>query len=101
MKPLTYSIIAAACACGFASATTTAYTNPVGYVSQPCAANSDTIVGVPLRSAPVAAGALSVSPDTTTTPGSAILTIAGTPGFTASAFAGVDYVKFNSGAGAG
>ena len=101
MKLPTYALILAAAASGYAMAATTAYTNPVGYVSQPCAANSDTIVGVPLRSAPVAAGALSVDPDTTTTPGSAILTIAGTPGFTPSAFAAVDYVKFNSGAGAG
>ena len=101
MKLPTYALILAAAASGYAMAATTAYTNPVGYVSQPCAANSDTIVGVPLRSAPVAAGALSVDPDIATTPGSAILTIAGTPGFTPSAFAAVDYVKFNSGAGAG
>ena len=31
MKPLSYSLIAAAIACGFASAQTTAYTTPVGY----------------------------------------------------------------------
>ena len=31
MKPLTYSLIAAAFACGLASAVTTAYTTPVGY----------------------------------------------------------------------
>ena len=42
MKPLTYSLIAAALACGLASATTTAYTTPVGYVSL-----GDTTVGQP------------------------------------------------------
>ena len=31
MKPLSYSLIAAALACGFANAQTTAYTTPVGY----------------------------------------------------------------------
>ena len=35
MKKLTYSIFAAALACGFASATTTAYTTPVGYMTVP------------------------------------------------------------------
>ena len=35
MKTLTYSIFAAALACGFVSATTTAYTTPVGYMTVP------------------------------------------------------------------
>jgi hypothetical protein len=33
MKPLSYSLIAAALACGLASAQTTAYTTPVGYIT--------------------------------------------------------------------
>jgi uncharacterized protein (TIGR02597 family) len=42
MKPLSYSLIAAALACGFASAQTTAYTTPVGYISL-----GNTTVGLP------------------------------------------------------
>jgi uncharacterized protein (TIGR02597 family) len=42
MKPLSYSLIAAALACGFVSAQTTAYTTPVGYISL-----GTTTVGLP------------------------------------------------------
>lgn len=69
-------------------------TNPVGYMSITCPANSDTIVGLPLRQNAAFSGTISAAPDTTTTPGSAILTLSGTPGLTPGAYAGSYYVKF-------
>lgn len=101
MKPLRYSLIVAALACGFAQAQTTAYTTPVGYVTQTCLANSDTVVGVPLRASAAAAGALASAADTTTVPESAVVTLSGTPGFVVDGFAGTYYAKFKSGAAAG
>lgn len=96
-----YSLILAAASVGMAYGAETAYTTPVGYVTQVAAANSDTIVGLPLRKATVAAGALSAAPDTSTTPGSAILALSGTPGFTVNAYANAYYAKFKTGAAAG
>jgi uncharacterized protein (TIGR02597 family) len=96
MKTLSFSILAAAAAIGFAQAQT-AYTTPVGYVSQTCPANSDTRVGVPIRIASAFAGTLSANPDTTTTPGSAILSLSGTPNLTPAAFASTHYVNFGNG----
>ena len=46
---LTYSLLAAAFACGLASAQTTAYTTPVGYVTLDVPAGADTTVGQPLH----------------------------------------------------
>jgi len=86
-----YSLIAAVLACGLASAQTTAYTTPVGYVSITCTrgpAGSDTRVGLPLRQPTVAAAAL------TATPSSNILTVS-TAAF--GAYANTHYVKFTSG----
>jgi uncharacterized protein (TIGR02597 family) len=97
---LSYSFILAAAACGLATGQT-AYTTPVGYVSQTCLPASDTIVGLPLRIAAGAAGALASSPDLVTTPGSAVLTLLGTPGLTANAFQGTHFVKFTSGGSEG
>lgn len=74
----------------------TVYTAPSGYVSVTCPSNSDTIVGLPLRKAPIYAGALGANPDTVTVPGSAVLTFTGTPGFTASTFVNSHYVKFTN-----
>jgi hypothetical protein len=48
MKPLSYALIAAAAACGLATAQTTAYTTPVGYTTQTLAANSFNLVGINL-----------------------------------------------------
>jgi uncharacterized protein (TIGR02597 family) len=96
MKTLSISLIAVAAACGLASAQT-AYTTPVGYVSQPCLANSDTIVGLSLRIATGGAGAVSGTPDTSSIPGSAVITIAGTPSFAINAFQNTHFVKFTSG----
>ncbi len=59
-----------------------------------CPPNSDTIVGLPLRQNAAFSGTLSADPDTTTTPGSAILTLSGTPGLTVNAYANQYYVKF-------
>lgn len=65
MKLPTYAILAAALACGFASATTTAYTTPVGYETQTLLPGIFNLVGVRLFSAPVAAGVFSSSTSTT------------------------------------
>ena len=93
---LPYSLILAAAASGMASGAETAYTTPVGYVTQTCLANSDTIVGVPLRLPTVAAAALSSNPSVGAT--NAVLTVTGA---TFGAFSGTHYVKFTSGPSAG
>ncbi len=57
MKPYTYAFLAAAAACGLASAAETAYTTPVGYVSlgdttpsEPAVkGNTDVLVSIPLE----------------------------------------------------
>ena len=72
--------------------------DPVGFNKIPCPTNSDTIVGVPLRAKGSQKATLSALPDTTTIPGSAILSVAGSPGWTAGAYAGTHFVKFTSGA---
>lgn len=97
MKKTFYSFIAAAVACGFAGAQTTAYTTPVGYVSQVCPANSDTRVGVPMRLSSAFTGTLGSNPDTTTIAGSAVLTLAGSPGLTPNAYTNTHYVNFGNG----
>ena len=56
MKPLTYSLIAAALACGLASATTTAYTTPVGYVTETLAPSQYNLIGMPLQTPTTFAG---------------------------------------------
>jgi uncharacterized protein (TIGR02597 family) len=95
---LSYSFILAAAACGLATGQTV-YTTPVGYVSQTCLANSDTVVGIPVRIAVAGAGALSAVP--TVSGSSAVLAIAGSPGFVVDAFKNTHYAKFTSGASNG
>jgi hypothetical protein len=56
MKPLSYSLIAAAVACGFATAQTTAYTTPVGYTTKALAPNQYTLVGLTVHEATKSAG---------------------------------------------
>lgn len=56
MKPYTYAFLAAAAACGLASAAETAYTTPVGYVTQALAPNQFNLVGVTVHNPTVAAG---------------------------------------------
>lgn len=55
MKPLSYALIAAVAACGFASAQTTAYTTPVGYNTQSLAQGYN-VVGLTLQTPTLAAG---------------------------------------------
>lgn len=84
-----------------ASAALAVETTPVGYTTIECKANSDTIVGVPLRQSAAFAGSLSASPDTTTIPGSAILSLAGSPTLTVNQYANTHYAKFKSGTASG
>jgi uncharacterized protein (TIGR02597 family) len=59
---ISYSLIAAAMACGLALGQTTAYTTPVGYVTLDIPANSDSHVGQPLiREVAFAGSAASVA----------------------------------------
>lgn len=71
-------------------------TTPVGHVIIPCLANSDTIVGVPLKQPTVAGGALSANPSVAG--GSATLTLNGT---NLGSLANTHYVKFTTGAASG
>jgi uncharacterized protein (TIGR02597 family) len=96
MKTTFYSLALAAVACGLAAAQTTAFTTPVGYVSQTCRLNSDTIVGVPLRQPTVAAAALTSNPTIGAT--NAVLTVTGA---TFGAYGSTHYVKFTSGPDSG
>jgi uncharacterized protein (TIGR02597 family) len=93
---LSYSFILAAAACSLATGQT-AYTTPVGYVSQTCLPASDTIVGIPIKVATAGAGALSAAPNTSATPGFAIISLSGSPGFTVNSFQNTYYAKFTSG----
>lgn len=100
MKPYTYAFLAAAAACGLASAAETAYTTPVGYVSlgnttpsQPAvAANSDAFITIPLQKSASFTGTVSsVAGD--------VITLSGTPGFTAGQFTSSPFVaRLGSGA---
>lgn len=56
MKPLSYAFLAAATACGLASAAETAYTTPVGYTTLGVPANTDTNISIPLQSSAAWAG---------------------------------------------
>jgi uncharacterized protein (TIGR02597 family) len=86
MKPYTYSLLAAALACGMAQGAATAYTTPVGYVSlgntAPAANNlptgTDIAIAVPLQRSAEWAGTVA-SVDS----GAGVVTLSGTPGFTA------------------
>ena len=85
MKKLTYSIFAAALACGFASATTTAYTTPVGYVTTAIPANVFTFVGLTVHNPTISAGVLasaSATPKSVTVTGVDFVALLGAPGTT-------------------
>ena len=73
---------------------TTAYTTPVGYVTTECKANSDTIVGVPLRQSAAFAGTITVNPNINNPSGFALLSLSGTPNLSVNAFVNTHYVKF-------
>lgn len=99
MKPYTYSLLAAALACGMAQGAATAYTTPVGYVSLgnsgAIPATTDMTLAIPLdRSAAYAGTTSSVSGST--------LTLAGTPGFTVNQYTATPHVlKIESGTASG
>jgi uncharacterized protein (TIGR02597 family) len=57
MKPYTYALLAAAAMCGLAAAET-AYTTPVGYVTETLAPSRDNLIGLTVHSPTVAAGTL-------------------------------------------
>ncbi len=83
---------------------TTAYTTPVGYVSQACKASSDTIVGLPLKQPTEAASALSSNPvigpsvAPVVAAYQALLTVSGA---SFGSYGGTHYVKFTSGGSSG
>ena len=87
---ISYSLIAAAMACGFANAQTTAYTTPVGYMSIAVPADTDTPISAPLlRSAAWAGASTAVSGDTVSVAAAS---------FTASQFgAGTNMLQVTSG----
>ena len=100
MKPLSFALLAAAAACGLASAET-AYTTPVGYVQlgdttpgQPSVkGQSDVLLTVPLDRPTAFAGLIQ-----SVTNGNEI-NLQGTPGFTGGQWTGVPHVvKVTSGA---
>lgn len=70
-------------------------TEPYGFNTITCPANSDTIVGVPFRPTGSRKGTLNALP--TVDGEAATLSIAGTPGFTVNGFANTWYAKFSSG----
>ena len=87
---ISYSLIAAAMACGFANGQTTAYTTPVGYLSIAVPADTDTPISAPLlRSAAWAGASTAVSGDTVSVAAAS---------FTASQFgAGTNMLQVTSG----
>lgn len=84
MKPLSYSLIAAALACGLASAQTTAYTTPVGYVTKTLTGGRFNLTSLTVHNPTVSAGVISAKdvtlPPSVTVTGANFLTLLGTPG---------------------
>jgi hypothetical protein len=84
MKPLSYSLIAAALACGLASAQTTAYTTPVGYVTTTLKGGQFNLTSLTVHNPTVSAGVISAKdvtlPPSVTVTGANFLTLLGTPG---------------------
>jgi uncharacterized protein (TIGR02597 family) len=98
MKLSKYALIAAAFI--LPAAAQTAYTSPVGYVSQTCLKSSDTFIGVPMRQPAVAAAALTSNPvigpsaSPVVQADQALLVITGAA---FGSYGGTHYVKFTSG----
>lgn len=67
MKPYTYAFLAAAAACGLASAAETAYTTPVGYVTQTLSPNQFNLIGVTVHNPTAAAGVIDAESSTSIT----------------------------------
>ena len=103
MKPYTYSLLAAALACGMAQGAATAYTTPVGYVSigngaaavDNVPANTDVLVSIPvLKSAAYQGTVSAVGADT--------ITLANAPAFTVNQWTATPHViVIESGANSG
>lgn len=85
MKLHTYAFLAALAACGAASAQTTAYTTPVGYVSIPMAPGQFTFGGLTMHAPTLAAGILASSTSTS-------VTASGSIDFSALLTSGVIYI---------
>jgi hypothetical protein len=79
---ITYSLLAAAAACGFAQAQTTAYTTPVGYTTQALAPNQFNLIGVTLQQPSIAAGVLDLESASSVTDSQIDFTALLTPGAT-------------------
>jgi hypothetical protein len=62
---ISYSFFAAAMACGLAQAQTTAFTTPVGYVTQTLAAGKQNLLGLTVHGSTAFAGTLSSKPSPT------------------------------------
>jgi hypothetical protein len=62
-----YSLILAAASCGLAFGAATAYTTPVGYVTQTMPANASTLLGLTVQQPTIAAGVLTASSSTSVT----------------------------------
>jgi hypothetical protein len=93
---ITYSLLAAAAACGFVQAQTTAYTTPVGYITIGIAANgssADTFISASLVQPTEFAGASSASPSGLTT----IIFTGGVP----TTFNGLNVLEITEGASEG
>lgn len=71
MKPLTYALLAAAAACGLASAAETAYTTPVGYETLALTTGVN-FLGLRLHQPAVAAGSVSAVTSSSITVGSGL-----------------------------
>lgn len=105
MKTLRLSLTALL-GCGALSFLPAASTPPLGFVTITCPANSDTIVGLPMRQNADFVGTISGAPEILTTiidpgppeitepSGEARVTVSGTPAFTVDQYAGSYYIKF-------
>jgi hypothetical protein len=90
MKPYTYSLLAAALACGIAQGAATAYTTPVGYVTvdvkaaYSASSAKNNIISAPLANSPSWAGTV------TSVTGDAVTLNVGTSPLTANAYNNID-----------
>jgi hypothetical protein len=94
MKLHTYAFLAAAAACGLASAQTTAYTTPVGYTTQSILAGQFNVFGLNVHQPSVASGVIDASDADSVTDTQV--------NFTTTLTAGLSYIlEINTGSGAG
>ncbi len=93
LKIFTLAVLGAACALPASAAVS----DTVGYNTIPCLANSDTIVGVPLRQSGSIKGALNGTPTFDVPSDTATLTLSAAPSGTVDALAFSHYLQFTSG----